>query len=236
MGNGTQTKTALIGFSGLDELVSNGETEAAAIRADVAAYVSAKAEKVLPKVGSFSWAFWQRTLVELWKSLLARRLFRLILAAMAILSVIGYVVIQGEHDKTGQAAIPVGRVPPVVSAPMHRDAPPPIPVDPYAELVPPVGTEVALTTEQIRYCLAEGIRLDAMHGQIKQPSHGIVVRFNALVDDYNSRCSSFRYQGDTLDREKAEVELRRSALLKAGQERARQWLMSPAASSNGAMP
>jgi hypothetical protein len=234
MGNGAHAKTALIGFSGLGELVSDGEMEAAAIRADVAAYVSAKANKLQRKAGSIPWAFWQQNLAELWRSLLAVRLFRLMLTAMAILGIIGY-VIQGDKANPGQATSPVGRATSVVSAPIHRDSPPPIPVDPYAELVPPVGTEVALATEQIRYCLAEGIRLDAMHAQFKQPSHGIVVRFNALVDDYNSRCSSFRYEGDTLDREKAGVELRRSALLIAGQERARQWLKAPQASGNGAI-
>src|SRR3546814_1009207 len=59
---------------------------------------------------------------------------------------------------------------------------------------PPVGQNLVLSSEQIRYCLAEDIRMDGAKSAINNYSDYDVDRFNAMVADYNSRCGSFRYR------------------------------------------
>lgn len=62
------------------------------------------------------------------------------------------------------------------------------------ESQPPVGQNVVLSTAQIRYCLAEDIRLNGAKSAVNNYIDSDVDRFNAMVADYNSRCSSFKYQ------------------------------------------
>lgn len=62
------------------------------------------------------------------------------------------------------------------------------------EAKPPVGQNLVLSREQIRYCLAEDIRMDGAKSAINNYIDADVARFNAMVADYNSRCSSFKYQ------------------------------------------
>lgn len=62
------------------------------------------------------------------------------------------------------------------------------------ESQPPVGQNVVLSTAQIRYCLAEDIRLDGAKSAVNNYIDSDVDRFNAMVADYISRCSSFKYQ------------------------------------------
>ena len=59
---------------------------------------------------------------------------------------------------------------------------------------PPVGQGRVFSREQIRYCLAEDIRLDGAKAAINNHVDADVDRFNAMVADYNSRCSSFKYR------------------------------------------
>tara|TARA_R110000751_G_scaffold263960_3_gene363145 strand:+ start:1195 stop:3135 length:1941 start_codon:yes stop_codon:yes gene_type:complete len=66
----------------------------------------------------------------------------------------------------------------------------------YEENKPPAGRDRVLTRNQIRYCIFQGKRLDYMK-QLTQSQYEIN-RFNSLIDDYNSRCSSFRYRQGTL--------------------------------------
>lgn len=77
--------------------------------------------------------------------------------------------------------------------------PAPAPPQPQApsrptESKPPVGQGLVLSREQIRYCLAEDIRIDAAKSAVNNYNDSDVARFNAMVADYNSRCSSFQYQ------------------------------------------
>lgn len=99
------------------------------------------------------------------------------------------------------------------SAPAKVDSPtwqPPIsdvqvPTKPSEE-TPPVGTGLVLSQPQIRYCSAESIRLDAAKEALNAYNDSDVNRFNALVADYNSRCSSFRYRSGSLESARSEVE------------------------------
>ncbi len=62
-----------------------------------------------------------------------------------------------------------------------------------SESIPPVGAGQTLNASQIAYCLAEKIRLEVGQETVNKYDHSAIKNFNMLVDDYNSRCSSFRY-------------------------------------------
>lgn len=77
---------------------------------------------------------------------------------------------------------------------------------------PPIGEGHTLNREQLRYCVVEKIRLDAIETVINAYRSLEVDKFNVLVADYNSRCGRFRYQRGSLESVRAEVEARRSEI------------------------
>ena len=84
---------------------------------------------------------------------------------------------------------------------------------------PPVGTDRVLSRNQIRYCLSEKIRLDAAEEKINNYLVTEVNRFNGMIDDYNNRCSKFRYRSGALEAVRAEVEDNRQNLAVEGRLR-----------------
>ena len=94
-----------------------------------------------------------------------------------------------KEDDSGSASSALTSPPQTYSSP---PAQPQAPLHPV-ESKPPVGQNLVLSREQIRYCLAEDIRLDATKSAVNNYVDADVDRFNAMVADYNSRCSSFRY-------------------------------------------
>lgn len=66
-------------------------------------------------------------------------------------------------------------------------------MSPPIEERPPVGTDNVLTAEQITYCSAQKMRLTAAQRAMNQYAASDIDRINAMVDDYNSRCGSYRY-------------------------------------------
>lgn len=66
------------------------------------------------------------------------------------------------------------------------------------EKKPPIGRNQVLTSSNIRYCLAEKIRLDGAESVINNYSQYDVNRFNSMVNAYNSRCGEFRYRSSAL--------------------------------------
>lgn len=85
---------------------------------------------------------------------------------------------------------------------------------------PPVGTDNVLSEPQIRWCLREGIRIDAMR-DVFNTSEGID-KFNRIVDDYNRRCSSFRYYQDSYSRAEREVDASQSQIVSKAIQEAKQ--------------
>jgi hypothetical protein len=81
------------------------------------------------------------------------------------------------------------------------------------------GSERVLDRAEIRYCLAEKIRLDAAEPAVNEYRAADVDRFNAYVDDYNLRCGRFKYRDGTLEGARAEVERHRAALVEEGRAR-----------------
>lgn len=115
------------------------------------------------------------------------------------------------------------------SEPPHSDAAPgptrqppavtPPPPSRPAEDRPPVGTGIVLSNSQIRYCVAEDIRMTAAKSVISEYNEADVDRFNGMVADYNSRCSSFKYRRGSLESVRAEVESTRAELEAEGRGR-----------------
>lgn len=91
---------------------------------------------------------------------------------------------------------------------------PAIPPEPnaFTEQVPTAGVDRVLTLEQVRYCLAQDIRLTAARSVVNAYSHADIDRFNAMINSYNASCGRFRYYPGTLERARGDVESRRSAL------------------------
>jgi DNA-binding transcriptional MerR regulator len=77
---------------------------------------------------------------------------------------------------------------------------------------PPAGKGLVLDTNQIRYCLAEDIRLKTIRPLIDTRSDQEVDRFNARIDDLNSRCADSKYRRGTLERARQEIEARRATI------------------------
>lgn len=114
--------------------------------------------------------------------------------------------------------------PPMTSSPAPSWQPPPAAPRPQtpsrpSEEKPPVGTDLVLSVPQIRYCVAEDIRLDAAKGAINNYVETDVDRFNAMVADYNSRCGQFRYRRGALESARSDIETIRSLLQAEGQSR-----------------
>ena len=76
---------------------------------------------------------------------------------------------------------------------------------------PQMGEKQVLYTPQIRWCLREEIRIEAIRNLVKAKS--MVEEFNRKVENYNNRCSSFRYRKGTLARAKREVQLYRDQIV-----------------------
>lgn len=90
--------------------------------------------------------------------------------------------------------------------------------------MPPVGQNQVLSTAQIRYCLAEDIRMESAKSAFNNYIESDVDRFNAMVADYNSRCSSFQYQTNNrgrndLNSAQRDIEPFRSQLQSEGRSR-----------------
>ena len=88
-----------------------------------------------------------------------------------------------------------------------------------AETIPPVGQGLVLSIAQIRYCLAEGIRLDGARAAVDNYKIAHVDRFNTMVADYNSRCGQYRYRSGVLETARSEIEDYRSTLQSEGRAR-----------------
>jgi hypothetical protein len=96
---------------------------------------------------------------------------------------------------------------------------PPTDASASTEKAPPIGSGNALSAAQIKYCLAEQIRLDGARSSLDQQSATAADRFNAMIDDYNNRCSSYRYKRSDFQRAQSEVEADRVILQAAGRAR-----------------
>lgn len=87
------------------------------------------------------------------------------------------------------------------------------------ESMPPIGQNLVLNISQIRYCLAEDIRLDGAKSAVNNYINSDVDRFNMMVADYNSRCGRFLYREGALESARRDIEPYRGVLFSEGGER-----------------
>lgn len=89
-------------------------------------------------------------------------------------------------------------------------------VNPVSEVAPPVGRGLSLSVDQITYCMSEKVRLEAAQSAVDNAVSSQVDNFNDAVDDYNSRCSNYRYLTSDRERAQAYVDARLGKLRKEG--------------------
>ncbi|WMW64529.1 peptidoglycan-binding protein [Nitratidesulfovibrio liaohensis] len=85
---------------------------------------------------------------------------------------------------------------------------------------PSVGTNNVLSVPEIRWCIRESIRLEAMRDVINANTG--IDDFNRLVDDYNSRCGNYRYRQNSHSQAVSDVEAYRSQIVAEAVHEARQ--------------
>lgn len=84
------------------------------------------------------------------------------------------------------------------------------------EEMPAQGSGIVLTDSQIRYCLSQDIRLNSWSSVVDHNSQTAIDSFNGAIEDYNSRCSNYKYRRGAIERVRSEVESRRAALQSDG--------------------
>ena len=138
---------------------------------------------------------------------------------LGIAAVIGVLWLIGQSDKRTTSPAPAYSPPAQTATPSYSPpAEPQAPSRPQ-ESMPPVGQELVFSTAQIRYCLAEDIRMDGAKAALNSYSGHDVDRFNDMVADYNSRCGSFRYRSGALESARRDVEPYRNQLQSEGRSR-----------------
>ena len=68
------------------------------------------------------------------------------------------------------------------------------------ESAPPAGDALPLSANEIAYCLAFDARLTALKPMINDTSHKEIDGFNALISNFNSRCSQYHYRPTDMTR------------------------------------
>jgi len=138
---------------------------------------------------------------------------------LGIAVVVGVLWLIGQSDKSTTSPA-VAYSPPAQSATPNYSPPaePQAPSRPQ-ESMPPVGQDLVFSTAQIRYCLAEDIRLEGAKSAVNNYIDSDVDRFNAVVADYNSRCGSFRYRSGALESARGDIEPYRSQFQSEGRSK-----------------
>jgi hypothetical protein len=114
-----------------------------------------------------------------------------------------------------QAAAPSGRSDGGSAASRGEDA--------WSEAMPPLSSGDLLTLGQLRYCLAESVRIDGASAALDETSQREIDGYNRAVDDYNRRCVDARYREAMMGPVSRAVDLRRSQLLLEGSARVMGW-------------
>ncbi len=147
---------------------------------------------------------------------------------LGIAAVIGVLWLIGQSDKSSTSPVPAYSPPAQTSQTSQTSqtatpsySPPAEPQAPSRpqESMPPVGQDLVFSTAQIRYCLAEDIRLEGAKSAVNNYIDSDVDRFNAMVADYNSRCARFRYRSGALESARRDIDPYRSQLQAEGMSR-----------------
>jgi TonB family protein len=96
------------------------------------------------------------------------------------------------------------------------------PVPGLDEALPPIARDEMLAEPQIRFCLAQIIRIEAIRPLLDRTQPAQVAYFNETVADYNGRCGRYRYEGDALASARYDVEAVRPKIEDAARAALRQ--------------
>ncbi|MBY6164842.1 hypothetical protein KUW14_03180 [Pseudooceanicola nitratireducens] len=91
------------------------------------------------------------------------------------------------------------------------------------ETKPAIGTSRVLTRSEIRYCLYQGERMDHLRPMIDNYNGSHVDLFNALINDLNARCGSYRYYYNDRNAVRREVASKTFALKSEAQRIYESW-------------
>ncbi len=142
-----------------------------------------------------------------------------VLGLGALIAFIWIVAQSGNKTTTSSNSSPTTPSPSTaITEPVPVQPPPSGPTRPSEE-IPPTGTANSLSISQIRYCIAEDIRLNAAKGAVDNYSKSDITQFNAMVSDYNSRCGKYRYKRGYLERAQSDIEPFRSVVEAEGRSR-----------------
>lgn len=81
------------------------------------------------------------------------------------------------------------------------------------------GSGHVLGASEIYYCLAEAIRIDANRGTLNQYDGYSIDRFNNTVNDFNARCSDYRYRSSAMSSANRAIEANRYLIEAQGRAR-----------------
>lgn len=88
---------------------------------------------------------------------------------------------------------------------------------------PDAGTNLILSTSQIRWCLKETVRIESIRNIIN--SDEMTLKFNTLVNDFNMRCSSYRYNRNDFQIAQTDVNNERQSIAQEAISSAQAWIV-----------
>ncbi|MER8573540.1 hypothetical protein [Mesorhizobium sp. M1374] len=115
------------------------------------------------------------------------------------------------------------------STPTYRPAATPTVTQPSAttaEIKPLPYSSAAFSRENLRYCQFESARIAAINTMMINESDRVISLFNQVVDDYNSRCSNYRYYENDLTVVQRELTAGRAQISADARTILQRWRMS----------
>jgi hypothetical protein len=88
-----------------------------------------------------------------------------------------------------------------------------------SEVRPSVGVDQILSPAEIRYCVAESIRINGAERVLNEYSNSEIDRYNAMIRDYNGRCGQYQYRRGNLSDAQEAMEPFRADLELEGAQR-----------------
>lgn len=81
------------------------------------------------------------------------------------------------------------------------------------------GAGHVLTASEIYYCLAEAVRIEQNRESVNQYDSRAIARFNITIDDFNGRCSDYRYKESAMTSANKALEANRYLIEAQGRAR-----------------
>jgi uncharacterized membrane protein (UPF0127 family) len=140
-------------------------------------------------------------------------------------AVTAVIVIIVAANQDNHPSAPTGTTEPSSRQPSFPPVPNASPVTTPTVDRPQVGEDLAFTQANIRYCAFQRVRLETAQSSASSDSAQLAI--GAFIDDWNSRCSKYRYRASDKSVVDAEVATRQSALEAEGRAIANRWLTAP---------